>query len=89
MTNQKKSSSRGLVRRQNTLARIERVQARFKELSAMRFEGNIKPSTNSIVDSLATEFCLSTYTVYDFLATDTVGRKQEIEDLTGQKSLFD
>lgn len=81
------SSNRGLVRRQNTISRIERVQERFKMLSAMRFEG-IKLSTASIVDKLAEEFSLSTYTVYDFLATNTQERKKVIEDLTGQKTLF-
>ncbi|MBL7817110.1 MAG: hypothetical protein JNL70_18955 [Saprospiraceae bacterium] len=83
-----RSNNRGLVRRQNTLSRIQRVQERFKELSSLRIEG-IKLSTNGIVDKLAEEFCLSTYTVYDFLATDVQERKQVLEDLTGQKTLFE
>ena len=91
MMNQKpsRSTNRGLVRRQNTLSRIMRVQERFKTLSAMRFEGGIKLSTEGIVDKLAEEFCLSTYTVYDFIATDTQERQKVIEELTGQKTLFD
>lgn len=95
MTNQNPSpsptpnSNRGLVRRQNTLSRIQRVQERFKTLASMRFEGGIKLSTDGIVDKLAEEFFLSRYTVYDFLSTDIQERKKAIEDLTGQKSLFD